>query len=296
MSITQQQFQVLVGQAADFAAVAVADKIAGLWQGAIPEHLAARMWMVIPYRNSIKVYTPGINHPVEVGFPGIIGGPTAEEKIALLAELGAPDTDMRDYMLSGEGVRINAKGAKYRFVPMDRTAKKMKEVQKATEEGQSRETVKSLRKEMKRVQGNPTQFSGATGSVEAKGRDPEGGRRSTQMQGALKARFGKEEGAERYASLARMRSTHKDILTERAYAYTAAYAHDAAKGAVTKQFTGMRIFRTISESQDDGSWMRKAVAPANVWLSVKTTHWDEIQQEATTVFNAELRRLMGVGP
>lgn len=296
MSVTQQQFQGLVDQAADFAALAIANKIAALWQGEVPEHFSARMWMVTPYKNSIKVYTPGINHPVEVGFPGIIGGPTAEEKIALLAEIGAPDTDMREYMLSGRGVRINAKGAKYLFVPMDKSTAKMDAAQKGTEVGQSRRTVESLRKEMARVRRNPTQFSGASGRVEAKGEGPDGGSRSTQMLGTLQNRFGKEEGTARYMSLARLRSTHKDTLTERAYAYTAAYAHDAAKGSVTKQFTGMRIFRTISDAQDDGSWIRKAVAPANVWLDVKTKHWNEIQQEATQVFNAELSRLLGVGP
>lgn len=296
MSVTQQQFQGLVDQAADFAALAIANKIAALWQGEVPEHFAARMWMVIPYKNSIKVYTPGVNHPVEVGFPGIIGGPTAEEKIALLAEIGAPDTDMRDYMLSGKGVRINAKGAKYLFVPMDKTKDQMRGIQKATEEGQSRHTIQSLRKEMRRVQKNPTQFANEGDRVSAKGKDPDGGSRSTQMLGALQTRFGEKSGTDRYMSLARLRSTHKDILTERAYAYTAAYAHDVVNGKVNKQFTGMRIFRTISDSQDDGSWIRKAVAPANVWLDVKTKYWNEIQQEATTVFNAELRRLMGVGP
>ena len=252
--------------------------------------------MVIPYRDSIKVYTPGINYPVEVGFPETVGSPSPQEKIALLAELGTDrDTDMREYMLEGV-TQKNAKGARYRFVPMNKSDKKMDAAQKGTEVGQSRRTVESLRKEMNRVRSNPTRFVNEGGKVTAKGLDPEGGSRSTQMQGALQARFGEKSGTDRYMSLARLRSTHKDILTERAYAYTADYAHNAAKGEVTRQFTGMRIFRTISDSQDPGTWIRKAVAPANVWLSVKTTYWDEIQRDATMVFNAELRRLLGVGP
>jgi len=262
-----------ISEALDVAAQEVGVYVQQRWKEASSEILAGskRAWMLKSYQEAISLWgvEPG-TATVTVGLPKQVGSPDANEKIALLAELGADETDMREYMLrdSSEGVKVSKEGARYRVVPIDRSAARSATYLEDAVTGQPINIVRMMKKVLEDAKKLPVDTGPGKGDRAGRLNIHAGmwKNQGANFQSTLRHRLGKEKGTETYAQLSRLKTRHVDIAVERSYYMQAAYAENAVTGKVNRQISGVRSFRTITE--DNGGWIRPQMSPSNIWSVV----------------------------